>query len=125
LSIIAGHDHFHLISLFVPALRKHGLNHSLSITQTIHKAFDHFVLVVDFSSLSFQNLLLLSLSNPLMTIPDAYWLGRYPRFLTANFFIFDTTTSRHDTQESGHDTQESGHDTQESGHDTQESGHDT
>ncbi|ORE00957.1 hypothetical protein BCV72DRAFT_323730 [Rhizopus microsporus var. microsporus] len=84
LSNIAGNDHFRLLSFFVPTCRKYDLIHALSIMQPIYKAFDHFGFNPDFSSLSLANLLLLSLANLFLSIPNI----RHARFLASNFFYY-------------------------------------
>ncbi|KAG1471453.1 hypothetical protein G6F56_002116 [Rhizopus delemar] len=93
LSLIAGHEQFNFISLIVPAFRKHNLNQPWSILHAIYKAYDHFDIVHDVSSLLISNQLKLPL-NKFTFIPDYHWLHRHPRFLASDFIIIDDQTGR-------------------------------
>ncbi|CAO3663614.1 unnamed protein product [Rhizopus stolonifer] len=88
LSIIDGHEQFNLISLVVPAFRKHNLNKSWSILHVIYKAYDHFDIVHGFSSLSISNQLKMPLNKTFTSIPDGHRLHRHPRFLASGFFYY-------------------------------------
>ncbi|KAG1447616.1 hypothetical protein G6F56_009203 [Rhizopus delemar] len=94
LSLIAGHEQFNFISLIVPAFRKPNLNQPWSILHAIYKAYDHFDIVHDVSSLSISNQLKLPLNKMFTFIPDHHWLHRHPRFLASDFFIIDYQTGR-------------------------------
>ncbi|CAO3685702.1 unnamed protein product [Rhizopus stolonifer] len=94
LSIIGGHERFNCVSFFVPAFIKHNINQHWSILHAIYKAYDHFDIVHDFSSLSISNQLKLPLNEMFTSIPDRHWLHRHSRFLASDFFLIDDQTRR-------------------------------
>lgn len=79
---------------FIPEWRKHDLNHPTSIIHTCYKAFDHFQIEKDFSTVSIETLLMLPLHYLIMVFPPNHWLHRHKNLTADKLFRYDPDIKR-------------------------------
>ncbi|KAI9468878.1 MAG: hypothetical protein EXX96DRAFT_589557 [Benjaminiella poitrasii] len=75
------------LPFFASAFRKQELNTPLPIVHSIYKAFDHFQLSPDLSTISLSVLLILPLTYMLTDVPDDHWLQKQPLLPASCFFL--------------------------------------
>ncbi|KAI8373272.1 hypothetical protein BD560DRAFT_304483, partial [Blakeslea trispora] len=82
------------LALFEPTFRSNAMVSHTSVINAIFKAFDHFGVNLDISSLALVLILKLPLFRLFQPLPQDHWLHRHTGLLADSFFIIDSQQNR-------------------------------